>query len=90
MIAKKQQPLVSAQGEVWHIVRAQRGLIWSGLRQKDVVVLFCLTVSRSVSWSDADVLRGDVCPTGEQPSRVVSTRPASDTAEASWRCQSSS
>ena len=56
MIAKKQRPLVSAQGEVWHIVRAQRGLIWSGLRQKDVVVLFCLTVSRSVSWSDADVL----------------------------------
>ena len=56
MIAKKQWPLVSAQGEVWHMVRVQRGLIWSGLRQKDVVVLFCLTVSRSVSWSDADVL----------------------------------
>lgn len=36
MIAKKQRPLVSAQGEVWHIVRAQRGLVWSGLRQKDV------------------------------------------------------
>ena len=67
----------SAQEEVWYMVRGTVLPGWSELVQNAVVFLFCLSVScTQMSLSDADLLWDDLCPTGEQHRRMVSSSPA--------------